>query len=157
MKIGIASEHGGFELKNILKERLTQLNYTVIDFGNNELNNADDYPDYVIPLSVAVAKKAVDRGIAVCGSGVGASIAANKVNGVRAALVHDHFAAHQGVENDDMNTLCLGGRVIGVETATEIVNSFLNASFTNAERHVRRLVKVDTLTNKFNTDSIVKM
>lgn len=157
MKIGIASDHGGFELKNILKERLTQLNYTVIDFGNNELNNADDYPDYVIPLSVAVAKKAVDRGIAVCGSGVGASFAANKVNGVRAALVHDHFAAHQGVEDDDMNILCLGGRVIGVETAKEIVNSFLNASFTNSERHVRRLVKVDSLTNKFNTDSTAKM
>ena len=129
----------------------------MIDFGNNELNNADDYPDYVIPLSVAVAKKAVDRGIAVCGSGVGASFAANKVNGVRAALVHDHFAAHQGVEDDDMNILCLGGRVIGVETAKEIVNSFLNASFTNSERHVRRLVKVDSLTNKFNTDSTAKM
>ncbi len=149
MKIGIASDHGGFELKNILKQRLAELNYTVFDFGNTELNNADDYPDYVIPLSVAVANNEVERGIAVCGSGVGASIAANKVNGVRAALVHDHFAAHQGVEDDDMNILCLGGRIIGVETATEIVISFLNANFTYAERHVRRLGKVDALTKNF--------
>jgi ribose 5-phosphate isomerase B len=157
MKIGIASDHGGFELKNVLKDRLTQLHHTVIDFGNNEFDSADDYPDYVIPLSVAVANNEVERGIAVCGSGVGASIAANKVNGVRAALVHDHFAAHQGVEDDDMNILCLGGRIIGIETATEIVNSFLNAGFTSAERHVRRLAKVDTLTNRFNAHSAVKM
>ncbi|MEP7267476.1 MAG: RpiB/LacA/LacB family sugar-phosphate isomerase [Saprospiraceae bacterium] len=145
MKIGIASDHGGFELKKILKDRLAQLNYTIVDFGNLNFDPNDDYPDFAIPLSQAVANKEVERGIAVCGSGVGASIAANKVTGVRAALVHDHFAAHQGVEDDDMNVLCLGGRIIGIETAVEIVISFLNARFSNEERHVRRLRKVDSL------------
>lgn len=143
MKIGIASDHGGFELKQVLKERLSSADMIVVDFGNHDLDSSDDYPDYVLPLAKAVATGEVERGIAVCGSGVGASIAANKVLGARAALIHDHFSAHQGVEDDDMNILCLGGRIIGIETATEIVFTFLHARFTHAERHNRRLEKIE--------------
>ena len=143
MKIGIASDHGGFELKQELKLRLSRQNNTVVDFGNDALDSEDDYPDYVVPLSRAVANNEVERGIAVCGSGVGASIAANKVTGVRAALITDHFAAHQGVEDDNMNVICLGGRITGIETAFELVQAFLTAKFTYGERHLRRLVKAD--------------
>jgi ribose 5-phosphate isomerase B len=143
MKIGIASDHGGFELKQFLKQRLSKLNYTIVDFGNNAFDLQDDYPDYVIPLAKSVANGEVERGIAVCGSGVGASIAANKVAGVRAALINDHFAAHQGVEDDNMNMLCLGGRITGSETALELAQAFLQANFSHAERHVRRLAKED--------------
>ena len=143
MKIGIASDHGGFELKQELQLRLSRQNYTVVDFGNDALDSEDDYPDYVVPLSRAVANNEVERGIAVCGSGVGASIAANKVTGVRAALITDHFAAHQGVEDDNMNVICLGGRITGIETAFELVQAFLTAKFTFGERHLRRLGKAD--------------
>ncbi|MDQ6812493.1 MAG: RpiB/LacA/LacB family sugar-phosphate isomerase [Bacteroidota bacterium] len=145
MKVGIAADHGGFHLKQFLSTVIAKLGHELVDFGAEELNDQDDYPDFVIPLAQAVANKQVDRGIAVCGSGVGASIAANKVKGVRAALVHDHFSAHQGVEDDDMNLICLGGRVVGDNVAQEIVQTFLKASFTNAERHVRRLKKVKQL------------
>lgn len=145
MKIGIAADHGGFELKQYLSPVLIALGHEVQDFGATELNDKDDYPDFVIPLARAVAKREVERGIAVCGSGVGASIAANKIKGVRAALVHDHFSAHQGVEDDDMNLLCMGGRVIGNSVAQEIMQTFLEASFSNAERHNRRLQKVKQL------------
>jgi ribose 5-phosphate isomerase B len=145
MKIGIASDHGGYELKEIIHPYLTSLGHEVIDFGAHELNNGDDYPDYVVPLAQAVAAKEVDRGIAICGSGVGASIAANKVTGVRAALINDHFSAHQGVEDDDMNLLCLGGRVTGFMAAQELISAYLNANFTGAERHMRRLNKVKEL------------
>ena len=143
MKIGIASDHGGFELKEQLIQRLSKLDYTVIDFGNNTFNSEDDYPDFVIPLAKSVAKGEIERGIAVCGSGVGASIAANKVVGVRAALITDHFAAHQGVEDDNMNVICLGGRITGIETAFELTQAFLNAKFSFGERHLRRLGKAD--------------
>lgn len=143
MKIGIASDHGGFELKQLIKERLSKLNYTIVEFGNDTYDPVDDYPDYVIPLAKSVARGEVERGIAVCGSGVGASIAANKVTGARAALINDHFAAHQGVEDDDMNILCLGGRITGAETAMELTMAFLNAKFSFGERHVRRLGKAD--------------
>jgi ribose 5-phosphate isomerase B len=145
MKIGIAADHGGFELKQIVHSFLTSLNHEVVDFGANHFDAQDDYPDFVIPLSNAVAAKTVDRGIAICGSGVGAAIAANKVRGVRASLITDHFSAHQGVEDDDMNLLCLGGRIIGNEVAKELIESFLNASFSNAERHLRRVNKVAAL------------
>ena len=145
MKIGIAADHGGFQLKQFLSPIISKLGHEVVDFGANEQNDRDDYPDFVIPLAHAVASKEVDRGIAVCGSGVGASIAVNKVKGVRSALVHDHFSAHQGVEDDDMNLLCLGGRVIGNNVAQEIVQTFLEATFSGAERHVRRLQKVQKL------------
>jgi ribose 5-phosphate isomerase B len=145
MKIGIAADHGGYELKKTLHSFLVASGYEVVDFGAYELNLQDDYPDFVVPLAQAVAAKEVDRGIAVCGSGVGASVAANKVSGVRAALINDHFSAHQGVEDDNLNLLCLGGRVTGFMAAEEYVQAFLNASFTGAERHMRRLQKVHLL------------
>ena len=145
MKIGIAADHGGFELKEIIHTFLISLGYEVKDFGAFELNKEDDYPDFVMPLARAVAGNEIERGIAICGSGVGASVAANKVAGVRAALINDHFSSHQGVEDDDLNMLCLGGRVTGFMAAQELVQSFLNATFTGAERHMRRLKKVELL------------
>jgi ribose 5-phosphate isomerase B len=145
MKLGIAADHGGYELKGIIYVFLQNLGHELIDFGAFELNAKDDYPDFVIPLAESVAAKKVDRGIAICGSGVGAAIAANKVTGVRAALIQDHFSAHQGVEDDDMNLICLGGRVTGFMAAQEFILSFLNAKFTGEERHKRRLQKVQSL------------
>ncbi|MGZ3765260.1 MAG: RpiB/LacA/LacB family sugar-phosphate isomerase [Mucilaginibacter sp.] len=145
MKIGIAADHGGYNLKKTLHSFLVASGYEVVDFGAFELDDSDDYPDFVVPLAKAVATKEVDRGIAVCGSGVGASVAANKVSGVRAALINDHFSAHQGVEDDNLNLLCLGGRVTGFMAAEEYVQAFLNASFSGAERHMRRLQKVHLL------------
>lgn len=145
MKIGIGADHGGYELKEIIHRFLLSLRYEVKDFGAFEFNAEDDYPDYIIPLAKSVAEKKVDRGIAICGSGVGASIAANKIAGVRAALINDHFSAHQGVEDDDLNLLCLGGRVTGYMAAQELSIAFLQATFTGAERHVRRLQKVKSL------------
>jgi ribose 5-phosphate isomerase B len=145
MKIGIAADHGGFYLKEKLLKILLDKGYDVKDFGAYALNSTDDYPDFVTPLAKALSKGELDRGIAVCGSGVGASIAANKINRVRAALVHDNFSAHQGVEDDDMNLLCMGGRVVGENVAAEIMETFLQANFTKAERHLRRLQKVAEL------------
>ena len=142
MKVGIGADHGGFELKEMLRDYLKNLGYKVVDFGAASLAQGDDFPDYVIPLAKAVANGEVERGIAVCGSGVGACIAANKVSGVRAALITDHFSAHQGVEDDDMNVMTIGGRVVGFNVAQELVTSFLNAKFIGAERHLRRLEKV---------------
>ena len=118
MKIGLAADHGGYQLKEQIKDFLSGNGYEIVDFGAATQNNQDDYPDFVIPLAKAVAAAEVERGIAVCGSGVGASIAANKIPGVRAALIHDHFSAHQGVEDDNMNLLCLGGRIIGTRVAS---------------------------------------
>jgi ribose 5-phosphate isomerase B len=148
MKIGVAADHGGFELKNTVKLFLQKKGYEVKDFGAMELNTTDDYPDFVIPLAKAVVKKDVDRGIAICGSGVGASVVANKIAGVRAGLIHDHFSAHQGVEDDDMNLICLGGRVTGFAAAEELIIAFLNAKYIGAERHERRLQKVKELEQK---------
>jgi ribose 5-phosphate isomerase B len=148
MKIGIATDHGGFELKGVIAALLVSQQYDVKDFGAHVLDPTDDYPDFVVPLAKAVAAHEVDRGIAICGSGVGASIAANKIPGVRAALINDHYSAHQGVEHDDMNLLCLGGRVTGEEMAKELVMAFLNATFTAEERHQRRLNKVKRLEKK---------
>lgn len=145
MKIGIAADHGGFELKQRIHDFLKENGYTVEDFGAQEMNAGDDYPDFIIPLARAVSAASVDRGIAVCGSGVGAAIAANKIKNVRAALINDYFSAHQGVEDDDMNLLCLGGRVTGFAAAEEYVKSFLNASFSGLERHLRRINKVKVL------------
>ena len=148
MKIGICTDHGGYALKKIIHEFLIKLRYEVVDFGAFKLDEQDDYPDFVIPLAKAVAAKDVQRGIAICGSGVGASIAANKVAGVRAALIQDHFSAHQGVEDDEMNLICLGGRVTGFASAQEMIVTFLNAEFSGAERHLRRLQKIRQLENK---------
>ena len=148
MKVGVAADHGGFHLKERLKLFIESLGYEVEDFGAYEYNKEDDYPDLVVPLATAVASKEVDRGVAICGSGVGASVAADKIAGVRAALVNDPFSAHQGVEDDDMNLLCLGERITGEMVAQEFVKTFLEAKFSNAERHVRRLNKVISLEKK---------
>lgn len=145
MRVGIATDHGGFELKEDLKSYLRGGGHIVVDVGASEINPGDDYPDFVIPLAKAVASGIVDRGVAVCGSGVGASVCANKVPGVRAGLVQDHYSARQGVEHDDMNILCMGGRVVGPLVARDLVDAFLAASFTGEERHVRRLGKVAAL------------
>ena len=145
IKIGICADHGGFELKQTILNFLKKNQFEPVDFGAMELNDADDFPDYVVPLAKAVAAGEVFRGIAICGSGVGACIAANKVNGVRAALITDHFSAHQGVEDDNMNMICLGGRVTGFASAEELVLTFLNAQFIGAERHLRRLQKIQKL------------
>jgi ribose 5-phosphate isomerase B len=147
MKLGIAADHGGFSLKEKIRKKLKDLGHEVTDFGASALNESDDYPDFVVPLAQAVAAGNVERGIAICGSGVGASIAANKIAHVRAALVHDTFSAHQGVEDDDMNLVCLGGRVIGEKLAEEIIDTFLQARFSGAERHARRLKKIAALEN----------
>lgn len=146
-KIGICADHGGYELKERMKSFLTDNQFQYVDFGAKELNDTDDFPDYVIPLAKAVAADEVFRGIAICGSGVGACIAANKVRGVRAALIHDYFSAHQGVEDDDMNLICLGGRVTGYASAEEFILAFLNAEFIGAERHIRRLKEIQKLEN----------
>lgn len=145
MRVGIATDHGGFELKKTLAARLRAAGYEVVDFGAHELTPDDDYPDFVIPLGQAVAAGRVDRGVAVCGSGVGACVCANKVRGVRACLIEDNFSARQGVEDDNLNLLCLGGRIEGPELAWELVQGFLQAKFSQAARHQRRLQKVAAL------------
>jgi ribose 5-phosphate isomerase B len=148
MKIGIAADHGGFALKEEIKPWLKAQGHEVTDFGAHALNQEDDYPDFVVPLANAVASNVVACGIAICGSGVGASIAANKISNVRAALIHDSFSAHQGVEDDAMNLLCLGGRVVGNKMAEELITAYLNAEYIGAERHRRRLEKIRALEKK---------
>jgi RpiB/LacA/LacB family sugar-phosphate isomerase len=145
MRIGIAADHGGFAMKEQLAAALGAAGYEVTDFGARRLDPGDDYPDFVIPLAEAVAAGRVERGIALCSSGVGASIAANKVAGIRAALIHDDYSARQGVEDDDMNVICLGSQVVGYAQAWELVRSFLGARFSGAERHRRRLAKIAAL------------
>src|SRR5262245_1379924 len=145
MHLGIATDHGGFPLKDAVLARLRAAGHDVIDFGASALNPDDDYPDFVIPLAQAVAAGTLERGIAVCGSGVGASICANKVPGTHAALINDHFSAAQGVEDDHMNVMCLGGRTIGLEVAWQLILAFLGAEFSHAPRHLRRLSKVAQL------------
>jgi ribose 5-phosphate isomerase B len=145
MRVGIATDHGGFELKEGLIAQLRASGHEVTDFGAHELSQGDDYPDFVVPLARAVVSGKVDRGVAVCGSGVGASICANKVPGVRAALIHDHFSAQQGVEDDHLNVLCMGGRTVGPAVAWDLVKTFLQAEPSQAERHRRRLGKVAAL------------
>ena len=146
-RIGLASDHEGYQLKEELARMLREANNEVIDFGDRQLNLDDDYPDFVVPLARAVARGEVDRGVAICGSGVGACIAANKVAGVRACLIHEKFSARQGVEDDDMNVICLGSRVLNQELAWELVTIFLASNFSGAERHQRRLAKVAALEN----------
>jgi ribose 5-phosphate isomerase B len=145
MRVGIATDHGGFSLKAELVAQLRAAGHDVVDFGADKLSPDDDYPDFVVPLAEAVAADTVERGVAVCGSGVGASICANKIPGVRAALIHDHFSAGQGVEDDHMNIICLGGRTVGPSVAWELVQTFLAAEYSQAPRHLRRLSKVALL------------
>jgi ribose 5-phosphate isomerase B len=145
MFIGIAADHGGFELKAKLTAVLTFAGYRIKDFGASELLEGDDFPDFVVPLARAISRGEITRGVAICGSGVGACIAANKVPGVRAALITESFSAHQGVEDDDMNMMCLGGKVTGPALAWELVQTFLNAHFKPEERFKRRLEKIAAL------------
>jgi ribose 5-phosphate isomerase B len=150
MRLGIAADHGGFELKEQLKEELKTLGHEVVDFGAFEYASQDDYPDLVAPLARAVAQGEVDRGIAICGSGVGACVAVNKVPGARGALITDPYSAHQGVEDDDMNIMCLGGRVTCYALALELIQSFLQARFKGAARFKRRLDKIKALERPAN-------
>ena len=144
-RIGVAADHGGFALKEYLVKRLREAGDEVVDFGDHEPRPDDDYPDFVVPLARAVASGKVERGVAVCGSGVGACVAANKVHGVRACLIQDTFSARQGVEDDNVNVICLGGRVVGDSLAWELVKTFMDARFSGAPRHCRRLAKVAEL------------
>ena len=141
LTIALGADHGGFALKNEIAERLRQ-EYEILDVGAYQLDPEDDYPDFSFAVARAVASGKAQRGILICGSGVGACVAANKVPGVRACLCHDTYSAHQGVEHDDMNVLCLGARVIGIELAAELVASFLKASFSGRESYQRRLSKI---------------
>jgi len=145
MRVGIAADHGGFGLKEELVAQLRDAGHETIDFGAHELKSDDDYPDYVTPLARAVASGQVTRGIAICGSGVGASVCANKIPGVRASLIHAHFSARQGVEDDHMNILCMGGRTVGPAVAWDLVQTFLAAKHSQVQRHLRRLDKVAAL------------
>jgi ribose 5-phosphate isomerase B len=146
--IGIAADHDGFGLKEQLSARLSAAGHEVVDFGNDCLDADDDYPDFVVPLARAVARGELERGVAICGSGVGACVAANKVAGVRACLIHEAFSARQGVEDDDLNMICLGSRVLSPDLAWELVETFLAARFSGAARHRRRLAKVAELESK---------
>ncbi len=147
MRIGIAADHAGFALKERLIKTLHESQHEVLDFGPSSLNPEDGYPDYVVRLIRSVVSGDVERGVAICGSGVGACVAANKVKGVRAALVHDIFSAHQGVEDDDMNVICFGAGVLGWALAWDLTKAFLVARYIGAERHQRRLEKVRALEN----------
>jgi len=145
MKVGIAADHGGYGMKQKIYILLSARVHQVVDFGYLQYDRDDDYPDFAIPLGQAVAGGVVERGILQCGSGIGASIAASKIDGVRAAVCHGYFSARQGVEDDDMSILCLGGRTTGIAVAWDCVKSFLAAKFTGAERHLRRLAKVSAV------------
>src|SRR5678815_2037934 len=146
MKVAIGSDHAGFELKEAVKKFLAAEHHEVVDVGTHNQNPVD-YPDYAQAVGAAVRESRAERGILLCGSGVGASMVANRIPGIRAGLCHDTYSAHQGVEHDDMNVLVLGGRVIGVELARELIHTFLNARFTGEQRHVRRLAKMTALEN----------
>ncbi|MCH2523189.1 MAG: ribose 5-phosphate isomerase B [Dehalococcoidia bacterium] len=142
MKIALGSDHAGFEIKEEIKSFLTSLNIDFVDSGAYEFDALDDYPDFAKNVGYAIRNGEAQKGIIVCGSGVGASITANKIKGVRAGLCHDGYSAHQGVEHDDMNVLCIGSRIIGIELIKEIIISFINAKFSGEERHSRRLQKL---------------
>jgi ribose 5-phosphate isomerase B len=142
MRIAVGADHAGFEAKKAVVRWLAAAGHHVVDLGAHQFDGDDDYPDFATKVAEAVAAGEAERGVIVCGSGVGASIAANKVPGIRAAVCHDTYSAHQGVEHDDMNVLCIGGRIIGMEVAHEIVDAFAKARFSGEERHRRRLNKV---------------
>jgi RpiB/LacA/LacB family sugar-phosphate isomerase len=145
MRLALACDHAGWEMKNSLAAFLRGRKHEVLEVFPDKLDPQDDYPDAAEALGRAVASKSVERGILICGSGVGACVAANKIRGVRAGLCHDTYSAHQGVEHDDINVLCLGARVIGEATAQELVTAFLGARFSGEERHARRLRKTMAL------------
>jgi ribose 5-phosphate isomerase B len=147
MKIVIAADHGGLEYKNILLKNISAQDYAITDLGAFE-NTADDYPDHAAAIAYAILNGEAERGIVICGSGVGVCVAVNKFKGIRAGVCHDTYSAHQSVEHDDTNVLCLGQRVIGIEAAKEIALAFLSATFSNEERHQRRLDKIKAIENK---------
>ena len=142
MKVAVGADHAGFPLKEKMIDAIRAAGHQIIDCGAEQLIPGDDYPDYAERVANAIREGQADRGVLICGSGVGASVAANKFAGIRAALCHDTFSAHQGVEDDSMNILCLGARVVGPSLAEELVIVFLRARFSNAERHARRLAKI---------------
>ena len=142
MRIAVGADHAGFSLKSPIIALLEGGGHEVVDIGAHVVDPADDYPDYAKALAERVASGEVERGILVCGSGVGATVAVNKVRGVRGSVCHDTYSAHQGVEHDDMNVLCLGARIVGEEVAKELVDAFVKARFSGDERHRRRLGKV---------------
>ena len=145
MRVAVGADHAGFHLKEQLAELLKEQGHEVFDVGAREHDPADDFPDFALALAQRVAAGDSDRGIMICGSGVGASVAANKTVGIRAAVCHDSYSAHQGVEHDDMNVLCIGARIVGLEVAKELVANFLAAEFSGEERHWRRLRKVNAM------------
>lgn len=145
MKIAIAADHAGYDLKEFIIKNSSFIDVSFVDLGTDSSTRPDDYPDFAYSIGTAILKGQAERGILICGSGVGASVAANKIPGIRAGLCHDHYSARQGVEHDDMNVLVMGSRVIGIETARDLVQSFLSGKFTGEERHVRRLNKVKSI------------
>jgi len=149
MKIALASDHGGFELKKDLFNWLKEKNYDIIDLGNKVYDSRDDFPDYAGIISKAIINGEAEKGILICGSGVGAAVAANKFKGIRASVCHDIYSAHQGVEHDAMNILCLGARVIGIQLAKDLVVSFINAKYMNEDRLNRRLEKIKKFEDDF--------
>ena len=153
MRVAIGADHGGYALKDELKQFLQSLGHEMIDVGAHTLDPADDFPDFTRPLAESVASGSADRGIMICGSGVGASVAANKVKGIRASVCHDTYSAHQGVEHDDMNVLCLGARIVGIELARELTGAFLSAEYVPEERFQRRLDKVLDMESRFGQPS----
>jgi RpiB/LacA/LacB family sugar-phosphate isomerase len=149
MRIVLGADHAGFEMKQDLATFVRGLGHEVLDVGTTSGTTPDDYPDFSEALGNALREGRAERGILICGSGVGASVAVNKMPGIRAGLCHDTYSAHQGVEHDDMNVLVLGSRIIGPELARELAKAFLTAKFSGAERHVRRLAKVKAIEAKF--------
>lgn len=149
MRIAIGADHAGFELKRIIADLVREQGHDVLDLGTDTANVAVDYPDFAEAVGLAVIEQRAERGLVICGSGVGASVAVNKLPGIRAGLCHDTYSAHQGVEHDDMNVLVLGSRIIGVELARELVRAFLGAQFSKDERHVRRLAKVKAIEERY--------
>ena len=150
MKIAVGADHAGYDLKQKVVMFLDEFGVEVIDVGAHELDDSDDYPDFALLLGRAVVSAEAERGIMLCGSGVGANIALNKIDGIRASVCHDIYSAHQGVEHDDMNVLCIGGRIIDEELATDLVKSFVEAKFTSEDRHMRRLKKVLNIEKNHN-------
>jgi len=147
--VALGADHGGYALKQDLAARLSEINYEILDVGAHSYQKTDDYPDLVLEAADSVLSGKVQRAIFICGSGVGACITANKIPGIRAGVCHDTYSAHQGVEHDDMNFLCMGARVIGIELAVELAKAFLEADFSNDERHVRRLAKVRNIEQQY--------
>ncbi len=145
MRVAVGMDHGGYPLKEFILEELRKEGHDVVDVGAFNLEPTDDYPDFSRAVGEAILSGVAERGVLVCGSGVGAAVAANKMKGIRASVCHDHYSAHQGVEHDDMNVLCLGARIIGSEMAADLIRAFLSAQFSGEPRHERRLKKIEEM------------